>query len=78
MEAAWSGSLPVVVADETAEEPAPDDLPFGSAGDGTVRRGALQRSMRTPSVVVPDELGEGPAEVPFVQDDDVVQALVAH
>jgi hypothetical protein len=38
MKPAPSSGLPVVVADEAAEDLAPGNLPFGTAGDGTVRR----------------------------------------
>ncbi len=70
-----SRGLPMVVADEAAEDCALDDLPLEAAGDGTVRWAHLQRPMRTRGVVVTHELHQGPSKVALVQDDDVVQAL---
>ena len=73
-----SSSLPMVVAEEAAEDRTPDNLTFETAGYGAVGWMQLQRPVRPPGVVVAHELGESPSKVAFVQDDDVVQALVAY
>src|SRR5512133_3066924 len=39
---------------------------------------SMASEVTTPAVIVPEELAEEPSQVPFVEDDDLVQALAAN
>ena len=49
--------------------------PLGRLSESGLRWILVQRQVSTTAVVVTDILSKEPSQVPFIQDDDVVQAV---